>query len=381
MRILIVSEVTSYMRGGVPAETSQLIRGLADRGHEVAFGADVPVPGGEAARHFPLDIPANSRLPGQVDDAVRAFDPNLVHVMAMGFKGVAQLAPVLASRPWTLTCHSIPPHERKLPALHGNEAAHYGARALRFLPNSMAWRWLFRRRVMPHVVVHSEYVKRIVLRYGYADERIDLIPLGCEIPEGGAAPTVRHEFPTGPKIVTTGGIAHTKGYHDAISALARVRRRFPGLSYQIIGELRDASYVAFLHRLIERLGLRDCVRITPNLPNDDKMRALATADLYIQPSHEEGFCLAYIEAAPLVPRLVGADTGAIRLIGEDDPGARVVPTRKPLEMAEAIESLLMTTLPSDLMPRRMQRLSQRFAWSAYLDAHEALYRRLARAAS
>ncbi|HUG23777.1 glycosyltransferase family 4 protein [Piscinibacter sp.] len=361
----------------MPAETAQLIRGLMDRGHEVGFAGDIPVPGGEAARHFHIDIPTGSKLAVQLREAVAAFAPDFVHVMAMSSAGVAKISPELSTCAWALTCHSIPPHERKLPAFHGNERMHYALRSLRFTANSLAWKWLFRRRPMPHVIVHSEWVRDVVVRYGYERDRTSLVSLGCEEGPRAATPNRRTAFPDGPRIVSTGGIAHTKGHHDAIVALAQVRRSFPHLHYQIIGEVRDSSYIAFLQELIERLQMQDCVRITPNLPHEQKQQALQQADLYVQPSHEEGFCLAYIEAAAIVPRLVGTDTGAIALVSEGDPAARVIPPCRPLEMAQAIEGLLQHTLPDDLMACRMQRLNERFSWGRYLDAHEALYRRLA----
>jgi hypothetical protein len=119
-----------------------------------------------------------------------------------------------------------------------------------------------------------------------------------------------------------------RGLHTPRASTTRSRpsprcaARFPRLTYRIVGEVRDASYERTCSMLIDRHGLGDCVRITANLSHDDKERALREADLYLQPSHEEGFCLAYIEAAGVVPRLVGTDTGAIRAIGAGDAGAR-----------------------------------------------------------
>lgn len=372
MRVLIISDVTGYMRGGVPAETVHLIRGLAARGHAVALAGDVVPRGAEAAAHFEITVPTARTLAAEVTQAIAAFKPDVVHVMAMNSRGIGQIAPVLASLAWTATCHSLPPYERKLPFLHGSERAHYAARSLRFLANALAWKWLMRRRLVPQLIVHSEGMRDLVTRYGLPSARIVLIPLGCEPPPAcrdQAVPPVRGEL----RIVTMGGIAHTKGQHDAIAAIALLRRDFPGLHYQIVGEVRDRSYLRFLERAIERLGLADSVSITPNLPHQEKEQALRQADLYLQPSHEEGFCLAYIEAAGIVPRLVGADTGAIRLIGADDEGARTVPAMQPARLADAMGELLRAPLPVDLMARRAARLSARFSWAQYLDAHEALY--------
>lgn len=375
MRVLIVSDVSGYMRGGVPAETAQLVRGLAARGHAVALAGDVLPRGAEAARHLPLSLPTRASLAAELQRSLDATRPDVVHVMAMSSRGVAHIAPLLRDVPWVMTAHSLPPHERKLPGWHASERLHYGARWLRFVPHATAWKWLLRRHVVPLVVVHSEAMRHVVLRYGQPPAHVALIPLGSdamavrppiETPPAGSAP----------RILTIAGLAHTKGQHDAIAAVAALRRVFPRLTYRIVGEVRDASYARHLQRLIERHGLRDCVGITANLSHEDKERELEAADLYLQPSHEEGFCLAYIEAAGVVPRLVGTDTGAIRTIGAGDAGARTVRMRAPRELAGAMLELLSEALPADLMGRRAARLATHFAWHQYLDAHEALYRRV-----
>lgn len=373
MRILIVSDCTGYMRGGVPVETVHLVRGLDARGHAVALAGDVVPRGAEAARHWPITIPIDERLGAELGAALQAFSPDVVHVMAMSLRGFGTLARLLAGRPWVVTAHSLPPHERKLHGLHGSEPLHYAARSLRFLANTLLWKRLLRRREMPRVIVHSEVMRRDVVRYGYAAERIALIPFGC----GPVADAARPRGPLAePRIVTMGGVAHTKGQHDALVAIAALRREFPRLQYQIIGELRDRSYLAFLERTIQRLRLHEHVRIRRSLPNDEKDEALRAADLYLQPSHEEGFCLAYIEAAAVVPRLVGTDTGAIALVGAGDAGARTVPPRQPAQLAAAMSELLGAALPEDLMASRAARLAARFSWSRYLDEHEAVYRDL-----
>jgi len=375
MRVLIVSDVTGYMHGGVPAETVALVRGLAARGHAVGLAGDVPPRGAEAAQHHRITVPTGGALGDEVRRAIGAFRPDAIHVMAMSSRGLAQLAPVLAGRPWLLTCHSLPPHERKLPRWHASEALHYGARAVRFLPHALAWRWLFRRGAVPQAVVHSEAMRQVVTRYGQPAARCALILLGCDAP-GTPAPARPEPVGPAPRLLTMAGVAHTKGLHDAVEAIASLLHDHPGLTYRIVGEVRDASYVRHLESLIRRHGLGERVRITPNLSHEDKERALREADVYVQPSHEEGFCLAYIEAAALVPRLVGADTGAIAAIGAGDAGARTVPVRSPARLAQALREVLGATLPADLMARRASRLAAAFGWPHYLDAHEALYRRL-----
>lgn len=377
MRILVVSDVSFHMRGGVPTEARELAGGLRSRGHEVAFCGDVPILGERGVRHFALSLESARQLQAGVAAALASFQPDAVHVMAMSSRGIGALRPALEGRPWVLTCHSIPPHERKLAAWHGNEGLHYAARNLRFLPHGLAWRFLFTARRVPHVVVHSPWVGDIVRRHGCPADRIRTIALGADVDASPARAAVAARDGRAPRLVTVAGIAHTKGLHDAVRAVQALRWSFPGLSYRIIGEVRDPSYLAHLESLISRAGLSGHVGIAADLDESAKHAALQSADLYLQPSHEEGFCLAWIEAASRVHRLVGTDTGAIRLVSQGDAGMRVVPARRPEALASAIETLLRQSLPGDLMSVRAKRLQHEFSWRHYLDEHERLYDELA----
>src|SRR5215218_4702369 len=153
MKVLIVSAATSWMRGGVPTETRDLVNGLHRLGHEIALACDVPLPGAEVARHFTIALPVGRASAEQLRAAVEAFQPDFIHVLCMGAKGLVALLPVLRSRRWALTVHSLPPAEQKLRLWHYSEGLHYFTRAIRFLPNSLGWRWLFRRAGIPHVIV------------------------------------------------------------------------------------------------------------------------------------------------------------------------------------------------------------------------------------
>ena len=97
MRILIVSDISSWMPGGVPAETRELIGGLTGRGHVVALASDAPLEGAEGARHFPLTIPVSGLLAEEVERALRAFEPDFVHVICMSSKGVLTLSSSVAA--------------------------------------------------------------------------------------------------------------------------------------------------------------------------------------------------------------------------------------------------------------------------------------------
>ena len=369
MRILIVTDVSLFMRGGVPAEARALHAGLTARGHQVALASHGPIDGAHAA-HFPISLPVRNALADEVGKALAEFKPDFVHVLSMSSRGVTLLASPLRTHRWALTVHSLPPHERKLAGLHGSEPLHYGGRALRFLANSLAWRWVLHRGMVPLVIVHSHYVADIVVRYGCDRDRVRMIALPFV---SGASTHAVRPVSDSPLLVTVGGYAHTKGQHDLVKALPSLLQSFPRLRCQLIGEVRDHSYLRYLRGLAHDLGVSDRLSITPDLTHADKQAALEAADAYVQPSHEEGFCLAYAEAAAVVPRLVGTDTGAIAAISQDDAAARVVGVRDPGAITAAVRDLLETVLPTDHMAQRAARLSARFSELAYLQSHETLY--------
>jgi glycosyltransferase involved in cell wall biosynthesis len=192
-------------------------------------------------------------------------------------------------------------------------------------------------------------------------------------------PTVSGTFVAGtfPKILTVAGLAPHKGQLDALDVVARLLPHHPRLCYRMIGMSRDRRYAARVRRAILEKGLGDHAAVIHAAPEPTKWAALREADLYLQPSHEEGFCLAFLEAAACVPRIVGTRTGEMPVIaGENDPLARTVVVRDVDAMERAARELLGAPADGGMAARR-GRLFQAYSWSAHLDAHVDLYVRMA----
>ena len=379
MRILLVSEATSEMLGGVTTEVRRLINGLRGRGHRLALASEAPVSGADAD-HFRLDMPHREATLQQLRQSISDFKPDIVHVVFAFSGGALFFARELRRHPWVLTCHSVPPAEWTLRRLHGHERLHYFVRAIRVWPETWLATRLYATRVPPRVIVHSDFMKRVVAGRLYPARRVDVIPFGFDPPDP-AWPSGRLAVGAAPRLLTIGGITHSKGYHDAIEALAIVRRHHPGVRYDIMGEPRDPSYLQFLKQRAEQLDLSSSVRFVISATSEQIDAALATADLFVQPSHEEGFCLSYMEAAAHVPRLVGTRTGAIAEMSTDDPAAKTVAVGEPRALADAIVGLLGAALSPATLSDRSSRLSERFPWNEYFARHESAYARIAAAAA
>ena len=111
-----------------------------------------------------------------------------------------------------------------------------------------------------------------------------MIPLGCDL-LGDKPHAPQINAPDVLRLATVGGIAHTKGLHDAIAALADVRRSIPNFRYTIIGEARDQSYTQYLQKLIAENSLGGSVQFLLNATESEKNETLQQTDIYLQPSH------------------------------------------------------------------------------------------------
>lgn len=110
------------------------------------------------------------------------------------------------------------------------------------------------------------------------------------------------------KLITVGAVdVAFKGQADVIKALAILKQKNLHFDYDIIGQ----GNPKVLQKLINKWQLQDRVKIRGPLPHTEVFKALATADVYVQPSKQEGLPRAVIEAMSMGLPVIGADTGGI----------------------------------------------------------------------
>jgi glycosyltransferase involved in cell wall biosynthesis len=177
------------------------------------------------------------------------------------------------------------------------------------------------------------------LARGDGARRTRVVHLGTDLPPTQpAAPSpppgtfVRRRPPT-PTLVTVGHLVARKRHADVVRALSVLGRRHPALRYLIIG---DGPERAALLGLAERLGVAERVELAVQLAPAAALARAREATIFVMPSTEEAFGVAYIEA-------MAAGLPAIGCRGE--PG--------PEEIAKAGDGMILVP-PGDI-----ERLSQR----------------------
>jgi glycosyltransferase involved in cell wall biosynthesis len=148
-------------------------------------------------------------------------------------------------------------------------------------------------------------------------DTLETVPLGLDRPAGveppaGEPPRLRGR----PILLGVGALKERKGYHVTLRAMARLRGRFPGLRYYLVGDDADRKYVRRLRAEIAALGLERHAEIVGPATEAELRAYYRQADLFILTPINvergfEGFGLVYLEAGAFGKPVVGSrDCGA-----------------------------------------------------------------------
>lgn len=133
----------------------------------------------------------------------------------------------------------------------------------------------------------------------------------------------------GATLVTVGHLVARKRHGDVLRALWLLRDSHPEIRYEIVG---DGPERRALERLAGELGLDGRVRFRGQLPPAEARAAAQAAGVFVLPSVDEAFGVAYVEAmAGAVPAIgcrgepgpeeIAAAGGGLRLVAPGDPEA------------------------------------------------------------
>jgi teichuronic acid biosynthesis glycosyltransferase TuaC len=177
------------------------------------------------------------------------------------------------------------------------------------------------------VLANSQGIAELARAHGAGETRV--VHLGADLPAASRLP--RGEgIPT---LVTVGHLIARKRHADVVRALAVLGQKHPTLRYAIVGE--GPERVA-LEGLSARLGVAGRVEFHGQLAPDRAVSLARRCTLFVMPSTEEAFGVAYVEAM----------AGGVPAIGcRGEPG--------PEEIAAAGDGLVLVP------PGDVERLTQR----------------------
>lgn len=181
----------------------------------------------------------------------------------------------------------------------------------------------------------------------------------------------REGIPAGaPIVLCVSNFYPYKGHVDLIEAAGRVASQLPEVLFLLVG--RDAGTLTECRRQARENVPEHAIRFLGGRPDvPDLIRA---SDLFVHPSHEEGFSNSILEAMAGGKAVVACDVGGNPEAVRDGETGLLVPLRNPPALADAVLRLLRDPELRNLMGERgRKRTMQHFPVERMVREFETMY--------
>ena len=177
---------------------------------------------------------------------------------------------------------------------------HHGLRKRVYL--NLVQRRALKRAALIHALTEAEEAQ---VRAVGVQTPVAVVPNGIDIEpyarlEGRTAFRQRHGIPEGARVALFLGRLHRKKGLDILAeAFGEIASRSPNRSaepFLVVAGPDEAGLADEMRTILQRHGVVDSARFTGMLTGNDRLSALAAADLFVLPSYSEGFSMTVLEA-------------------------------------------------------------------------------------
>ena len=228
-----------------------------------------------------------------------------------------------------------------------------------------------------HVVAVSRRVQAALEQGGVRPHQVTTLYSGvdmtdCFQPTVGDSVRAKHGIPSDAFVIgTVANLLPIKGYETMIRAMASIRIKIPTAHYLIVGGGTE-PYVGHLQDFCAEQGVADRVHF---LGFQNQTRPyLAAMDVYVQPSRDEAFGIAAVEAMAMGKTVVATRVGGLPEVVEEGRTGFLVPPEDTSAISATITTLFHDQALNEEMGRRGKvRAREHFDLERTLAGVERLY--------
>jgi len=171
-------------------------------------------------------------------------------------------------------------------------------------------------------------------------------------------------------LITVGNLIPYKGHADLLNAMPSIIKSYPNIRCYIAGE--DRGVRKELENIASRFEISKHIIFLGQ--RNDIPELLMAMDIFILPSHEEGFSNALLEAMASGLAIIATDVGGNKEALANGRLGLLTPSRNPAALASAVIKML----SNDEQLRQLGQLSKTHVNNKYtvnnmVDAHISLY--------
>lgn len=236
--------------------------------------------------------------------------------------------------------------------------------------NGLEWKamaWIMRRAA---AVIVLDGATEVALRQRIPDAPVTRIPNCVDVIQRPARACSSGSLQT---VLFVGWVVPAKGVEDLLAAWSRLDAARTGWALSLAGAY-DEAYLRALH---DRLGSLGSVEFLGDVPHDRVLELMAGCDIFVLPSHTEGFPNAVLEAMAAGRAIISTHVGAISEMLADDCGVLVDP-RDVDGLSTALRGLMLDASRREYLGDRAQaRAASDYALDTILDRYVRLWSHVA----
>ncbi|WP_245830980.1 glycosyltransferase [Sediminibacillus massiliensis] len=230
-----------------------------------------------------------------------------------------------------------------------------------------------------HVIAVGEKLKQeIVLKFSIPEEKVTVLNMGVN----------RHIFHPQPKteakemlgispdkkvILYVGNIIKAKGLKELVEAYRRLALTRSDLELHMIGAVKEPEFYRDLKKKVQTGNIKNII-FHQAKGQTEIARWMAAAEVFVLPSHMEGFGLVALEAMSCHTPVVGSRTGGLEYLLEDGAGILVEP-QNDTSLQQGLEQVLDNTQLQEQLKAQGERKAQDNDQYRLLDQLISIYQR------
>lgn len=246
-------------------------------------------------------------------------------------------------------------------------------------------RWGYDRKMIYRAIQQADayialtpYERDYLVGHGIREDKVSVIGAGVDANAFAKADgmKVRNRYGWGdaPVVALVAKQTARKRIDTLIAAMRKVWTVQPSARLLVAGA--QTSYSAQIEEMIDALPLEQKAQITlvDNFREEDKAKLVAACDIFVLPSGEESFGIAFVEAWACGKPVIGARIGAIPSVIDAGRDGLLVAYQDADDLARAILELLADP------QRRVQlgaagrsKVLQNYTWEIVADQVRAVY--------
>ncbi len=216
--------------------------------------------------------------------------------------------------------------------------------------------WSKRLKEFQKVVCVSEFVRQDLMARDFSPEQLVTVPNGIDMPPD--MPISDDNF-----ILFVGRLVGTKGIKYLLKAMRNIDSKLI-----ICGGGPDKEK---LERLTGKLGLKDKVKFSGRVSEEEKYKLFSSCSLFVLPSIYESFGIAAAEAMSYGKPIVASNVGGLPEVVNG--GGLLANPKDPSDLAKQITNLLNDPEKRKLLGIKAKELASGYTWDRSAEQMEKVY--------